>query len=152
MPNSRLWRLLSITLDSPIIRAIVAALALYGVWSGAFPQIAQIMGETCGLPAALCGGLLQGAIAGHLVTGDIRGILFGASSGAAFGLIGDIASGWSGAGKWMGKPLLQGLAGGLLCGLQGQSFRNGFIDTVFFSALGLIALGVLPWLITEQLL
>jgi len=129
-PNSRWWKLLVAIIDSPIVRALVAALAVYCVWTGAFPEIARTLGGATGLPPLICGGLLQGAIAGHLVTGDIRGIAFGALSGMAFGTIGDLTSGWIGIGKWMGRSALQAFAGGTLCALQGGSFLNGFAGSL----------------------
>jgi len=99
-----------------------------------------------GLPALLFSGVMQGAVAGHLVTGDVRGIGFGALSGAAFGVIGDISCGWSGVGRWLGRAALQGVAGGALALLEGRSFRTGLVGAIFGETAACIGIAALHWL------
>jgi|GEM_PF-7117366 len=137
--DRRAWIILTRVLDSPILRAMVAALAVYGVWQGSFIGIAHALAGNTGIPALIWGGALQGAVAGHLITGDLRGIAVGTLSGGAFGLVGDVSGGWTGGGKWLAKPLLQGLAGGACGALQGGTFRSGFIGAVAFGELALAA-------------
>lgn len=104
-------------------REIVAAVAAYytaGTVSNAYmaatPTASIATGNTLG---AIAGG----AVAGGVSTGEVRGVLVGATGGAAFGAMGAAyGDTWNAE-----RVLLSGAAGGVLAEAGGGDFRQGFM-------------------------